>query len=640
MLSLSGNLAALLGEMGGRKALTPQVSDLLILDPALALRALENHAQPHAGASLLTYRHADLLRGFDVSAFKSMVITASTERIALNSSNAPMAVWRQAVRCAMLSRLLAERLNYPSPDEAWLAGLLIWLPHFAVEGELATARQAVQKRLDRLPLRTFLPDVLRYLDEPATRLQDAAPLVQMVVAAHRLVRSSSADSVGMTEKPLQDALFLSPVIDQTALRDLLNTANTSVDILCEHHGLDQTNSKSIGELALELIRYNQLELVASVMQETNETAILTLVNLLASHEGLADATYLKLNRRTSFLEAQPLGDIVPTPLSIRVEGSKAAAVRALFTRTAVIVLESDANEAALLDLQLIRQADADGLVALPVGEGDSQGVLLVCGSASALASVAAMPNHYARMGELTVRTPHSDTVEMEEGKHDAVEAMSARVRRSAHEINNPLGIIKNYLAILKVKLGDDAPISDELRIIYEELDRIVRIVRGLTQVETDAVAKSDGADLNALIQDLVKVTQPTWMGKGIQVFAQLAPAIPRLSGDRDKLKQIVLNLLLNAIEATSPGGVVRLETAALSNHRHEHFIEIVVADSGGGIPPDVAEKIFDPLDTAKGDGHAGLGLSIVKSLTESMQGSVIFKTAATGTTFQILLPTN
>jgi signal transduction histidine kinase len=222
--------------------------------------------------------------------------------------------------------------------------------------------------------------------------------------------------------------------------------------------------------------------------------------------------------------------------------------------------------------------------------------------------------------------------------NEADDAWPGRIRRAAHEINNPLGIIKNYLAILKVKLGDDAPIADELRIIYEELDRIVRIVRGLSRNEFPEVPVAKDADLNALIQDLVKVTQPTWFGKGIQVFAQLAPSLPRLSGDRDKLKQIVLNLMLNAIEATPSGGVVRLETASLSNHRHEHFIEIIVADSGGGIPPDVARKIFDPLETGKGDGHAGLGLSIVKSLTESMQGSIVFKTGATGTTFQILLP--
>jgi two-component sensor histidine kinase len=614
-----------------------QTTNLLLLDPALALHALEAYAQFHAGESLHTFTHADLSQVLDVCTLKSMVTTAVTEQLAVEASETLDASWRLALRCAVLSRLLAEKTSYPSPDEAWLAGLLIWLPAFAIAAsdDSHRALQYSQAALDRLPLRTFLPDALRYLHEPAQRLRDAAPLVQLAVAAHRLVEISASDTVSKSNIPLLDALFLATTVDQKALGEMLSKADKTVDALYSENGRRQRS-----EIALELIRYNQLELAASAMNENNETAILTLANLLASQEGLADPVYLQLNKRTSFLEARPLGAHAAPPISIRVEGSKTAAVRALFTRTAVIVLESAGSDAAVLDLQLIRHADADGLVAIPVGEGDSQGVLLVCGSATAISAVAAMPKHYARMGELAGRTPVQNII-IEPGNgypNDHADGLPARVRRAAHEINNPLGIIKNYLAILKVKLGDDAPISDELRIIYEELDRIVRIVRGMTHDEGEPGALAEASDLNALIQDLVKVTQPTWQSKGIQVSTLLTPGLARLSSDRDKLKQIVLNLMLNAIEATPPGGTVRIETAALSNHRHEHFIEILVADSGPGIPHEVAEQIFDPLDTSKGDGHAGLGLSIVKSLTQSMEGNITFKTGASGTTFQISLP--
>jgi len=632
-LSHTGVLAHLLGELGGCQEVNAQTANLLALDPALALHALEAYAQSHAGESLHAFTHADLLSALDVCTLKSIVTTAATEQLAHGTNEAQDASWRLALRCAMLSRLLAEKTDYPSPDEAWLAGLLVWLPEFtsAEQDDAKQALQFSQAALDRLPLRSFLPDALRYLHEPAQRLRDAAPLVQLAVAAHRLAQFSTPATASKSDIPLLDELFLTTTIDQKALGNMLNTADKAVDVFYAENG-----RKHAGEMALELIRYNQLELAASAMHENNETAILTLANLLASQEGLADPVYLQLNKRTSFLEARALGPHAAAPIAIRVEGSKTAAVRALFTRSAVVVLESAGNDAAVLDLQLIRQADADGLVAIPVGEGDSQGVLLVCGSATAISAVAAMPKHYARMGELAGRTPMQSII-IEPGNGQA-DGLSARVRRAAHEINNPLGIIKNYLAILKIKLGDDAPISDELRIIYEELDRIVRIVRGMTQDEVESGELSAATDLNALIQDLVKVTQPTWQSKGLQVSTLLTPGLTRLTSDRDKLKQIVLNLMLNAIEATPAGGTVRIETAALSNHRHEHFIEILVADSGPGIPPDVADQIFDPLDTAKGEGHAGLGLSIVKSLTQSMQGSITFKTGASGTTFQISLP--
>ena len=642
-LSHTGVLAHLLGELGGRKEVDAEIASLLLLDPALALHALETYAQAHAGESLNSFTHTDLIASLDARTLKSITTTAATEQLTRTSNkahdahDAHDATWRIALHCALLSRLLAEKTHYPSPDEAWLAGLLIWLPGCVAITDEGPQRalEIAQAALDRLPLRTFLPDALRYLHEPAARLRDAAALVQLAVAAHRLVQLGIAETTSKADISLLDELFSGSTIDQKMLGDMLNKAETSVQALYAENGRRQP-----ANMAMELIRYNQLELAASTSHESNEAAILSLANLLASQESLADPIYLHLNKRTSFLEARALGTHAAPPISIRVEGSKTAAVRALFTRTAVVVLESAGNAAAVLDLQLIRQADADGLVAIPVGEGDSQGVLLVCGSASAISTVAAMPKHYARMGELAGSVPTQNIViEPGHGYADGlVDGLPARVHRAAHEINNPLGIIKNYLAILKVKLGDDAPISDELRIIYEELDRIVRIVRGLTHDDVEPGALSEASDLNALIQDLVKVTQPTWLSKGIQLSAQLTPGLARLSSDRDKLKQIVLNLMLNAIEATPSGGTVRIETAALSNHRHEHFIEILVADSGPGIPFDVANHIFDPLDTSKGDGHAGLGLSIVKSLTESVEGSITFKTGANGTTFQILLP--
>jgi signal transduction histidine kinase len=146
------------------------------------------------------------------------------------------------------------------------------------------------------------------------------------------------------------------------------------------------------------------------------------------------------------------------------------------------------------------------------------------------------------------------------------------------------------------------------------------------------------ADVNALIGDLVKVTDPSWQSKSVHIALALEPSLPRLACDRDKLKQIVLNLLLNALEATPQGGTVRLETSSLVNHRQERFVEILVADAGPGIPPELAGRVFSPVESAKGEGHAGLGLSIVKALTQSLNGSITFKSHATGTTFQISLP--
>jgi len=634
-LSYPGVLARLLTQLGGRNTLDEQIIDCLPLDPGMALHALEIYGLAHPGETLRQFCHADLLHGIDICALKNSVFTAATDQLRRPADASHEAYWRLALRSAVLSHALAEKSNYPSPDEAWLAGLLTWLPEFhpAAIDNLEAARQFAQQALDRLPLRTFLADALRYLPEPMQRLRDAAPLVQLSVAAHRLARLDRSATSRQENVPPLDALFFAEKIPPQSVLELLNKTDSAVNALFQENSCRDT-----AQMALELIRYNQLEIAASGIHASSEAAILSLSNLLASQENLSAPIYLQRNPQSGLLEGRALGTGATPPISISIEGSKTAAARAWLTRSAGMVLKSAGNNAAILDLQLIHQANAEGLIAIPVGEGDHSGVLLACGSASAISAVASSPRHFTRLGELAGRMPARSVAT--EAANEASAGLPIRVRRAAHEVNNPLGIIKNYLAILKVKLGDDAPIVDELRIIHEELDRIVRIVRGLTQNKIDLAGTTEDSDLNTLIQDLLKVTQPTWNSKGIEVSTQLASGLARRTRDSDKLKQIVLNLLLNAIEATPPGGNVHIETATLLNHRHERFTEILISDSGPGIAPHVANQIFDPLDTAKGDDHAGLGLSIVKSLTESMQAGISFKTGNFGTTFQVLLPTD
>lgn len=363
--------------------------------------------------------------------------------------------------------------------------------------------------------------------------------------------------------------------------------------------------------------------------------ILAAARQLLEHDGLYDLVYLCLDKRTSMLESRDIGELRAPPISIRVEGSNTAAVRALFTHAPVVAHTRSGGDVSLLDMQFARQAGADGVAAIPVGSGNTRGVLLVRGDREALADIDAHPERYTRLDEL-VESVASPAVP---ASATADPQLSGRVRRAAHEINNPLGIIKNYLAILKAKLGDETQIGDELRIIHEEIDRIVRIVRVLAHDDGASLADlPEETDIGLLAEDLIKVTTPTWQPRAIQVSLKPNPALPRLTCDRDKLKQILLNLLLNALEATPDGGEVRLETAQVTNHRRERFIELQISDSGTGIRPEVAEQLFDPLETDKGNGHSGLGLAIVKTLTEELGGSISYKSGSSGTTFQLLFP--
>lgn len=610
--------------------MTQELRRLLFLDPALCLHTLRAVAGIHPNALLAEMDLDRTLERLGTHTLKQLALGGAVAQLMAGGDKGGSLdqVWHQAVATAVLCRDLAEAQGYSNLQEAWLAGLLTHLPNFARNAENPeAARLACLAQVERIPLRSFLPDVLRYLDEPAERLRDAALLVRCALAAHRLLPGLSRDPIS----PPADGVFLSQPLSTETLREMLHNAKKNTEELTK-----TIQAIPPDEVATEILRYGRLESAADTRSGGTLAAIAALASSLAAEEGLYDPTYLALDKRTSSLVSQPLGNLVPPAISLRMEGSNTAAVRALFTRSCVVAY-ADASDTALLDLQLIRQANAEGLAALPVGEGGSRGVLLVCGDRDALEKLASDPRHYTRLGELAGKAPVAPIV-VEAGTGGAVDVLTGRVRRAAHEVNNPLGIIKNYLAILKVKLGDDAPIVDELRIIHEELDRIVRIVRGMLQEDVEPGDLSEDSDINTLIDDMVKVTAPTWHAKGVRIDTALAPALPRLPHDRDKLKQIILNLLLNALEATPDGGTVRLETAAVTNQRRERFLEIQVADSGPGIPPERMDALFEPVHTEKGEGHAGLGLSIVKNLTESLEGNITYKSNTSGTTFQISLP--
>jgi len=628
-VSHPGVVAQLLIGLGGSQTLDGHLRRLVFLDPALGLHTLRAIAGLHPNALLAEMDLPRVLEQLGSHALKQLALDGAVGQLIAGGDKGDSldTVWQQAVTTAALSRALAEAQGYRNPEEAWLAGLLSHLPAFVRNAASPEdARLACLAQLERIPLRSFLPDVLRYLHEPAERLRDAAPLVRCALAAHRLLPGLSRDPVS----PPADGVFLSQPMPTERLREMLQDAKKSSEELTR-----TIHTIPPHAVATEIMRFGRLEVTAATHGNTPEAAIAALASSLAAEEGLYDPIYLKVDKRTSSLVSQALGDSIPPAISLRMEGSNTAAVRALFTRSCVVAY-SDASDTALLDQQLMRQANADGLAALPVGEGGSRGVLLVCGDRDALEKLAADPWHYTRLGELAGQAPAPQIVLEPAGGEGDV--FAGRVRRAAHEVNNPLGIIKNYLAILKVKLGDDAPIADELRIIHEELDRIVRIVRGMLHEDVELGDLREDTDINVLIEDMVKVTAPTWHAKGVRVNTLLAPGLPRLAHDRDKLKQIIINLLLNALEATPDGGTVRLETAAVTNQRKERFLEILVADSGPGIPPERMDALFEPVETDKGEGHAGLGLSIVKNLTESLNGFITYKSNTSGTTFQISLP--
>jgi signal transduction histidine kinase len=212
-------------------------------------------------------------------------------------------------------------------------------------------------------------------------------------------------------------------------------------------------------------------------------------------------------------------------------------------------------------------------------------------------------------------------------------------RRVVHEVNNPLSIIKNYLSVLDSKLERQEPVSAELSILNEEIDRVGQLVGSLTEIQP-RVDSAPAADVARVVDDVLRLFRTTnFIPANVEIVVSMADADSRIEGDPDILKQILVNLVKNAIEALSgSGGRIEIANRGHVNRERRLYLELVVSDTGPGLSREVLANLFSAVKSTKEGPHHGLGLSIVHSLVKKLNGHIACRSGTTGTSFEILLP--
>jgi signal transduction histidine kinase len=208
-------------------------------------------------------------------------------------------------------------------------------------------------------------------------------------------------------------------------------------------------------------------------------------------------------------------------------------------------------------------------------------------------------------------------------------------------VANPLTIMRNYVNLLSDRLGADSTVQRDLSIISDEIERVARIVRGLTQAEEHPapVEALELVSVNSVVSELVRMALGTlFMPNKVNVQIDLNPDVPPLPLQKDLLKQVLFNLAKNAVEAMQSGGHLQFITRLVTADGQRQ-IEIEIADTGPGLPPAVASHLFEPVVSEKGGDHAGLGLAISRGLIERMNGQLGCTSTPKGTRFLIRLPT-
>jgi len=222
----------------------------------------------------------------------------------------------------------------------------------------------------------------------------------------------------------------------------------------------------------------------------------------------------------------------------------------------------------------------------------------------------------------------------------------------AHEVGTPLNVIAGRARSIQRKAKDPDAVEKNAVIVAEQTARITRIIQRLLDFARRKVGHIERADVS--VNDLCLITMELLAGQfsnaKIKNRLDRAENLPRVAGDSDRLQQVLINLLLNAIQAMPDGGTLSVETAVVRRARpgledggaQQDFVVVAVRDTGCGIPQAIKDKIFDPFYTTKeSDGGTGLGLAVCSGIVKEHDGWIDVDDApGGGTIFRVYVPSD
>jgi two-component system NtrC family sensor kinase len=220
----------------------------------------------------------------------------------------------------------------------------------------------------------------------------------------------------------------------------------------------------------------------------------------------------------------------------------------------------------------------------------------------------------------------------QQGKMASLGVLSSGV---AHEINNPLGVVLGYAAYLESKMDANDPNFRYIQEIKRESKRCKNIVQDLLSYARVPKPSLEATDINALLEQIVDFAAHHTDLDAVTIVKEFAPELPRIFVDGDQIRQVAINLILNAGAAMPEGGQLVVGTAL----GEDGLVKLTFKDTGCGIAPENLEKIFEPFFTTKARG-TGLGLAITRTIVEQHGGKIaVASEVGKGTTVTVSLLT-
>ncbi|MFA5700334.1 MAG: HDOD domain-containing protein [Desulfuromonas sp.] len=590
-------------------------------------------------------------------------------------------LWYRSVLCANIAEEMAMLTGYAPKHEAYLAGLLHrigqWtlLSNFpqryldAIDVTLELRRaESIEHRLFKVtsseigakviqawqvtpPVCSFVADAIKLQTHPPDSMLESAPLVRILALSSILC---DAPDIHSTEVIYAASRLFG--LNNAIIQQVTERARQQTD-----SGISRFSSQKDANLSgsgPELLQRSQAQQQRNLRRQVKNNARVNTGRIspadYADHQkvcqqlrlnfnllfGIQDLCFLlHENNSCSLCGYDDLGTRPALrQISISFEGATNLILKALKEDKTFYVPAEQEGVVSVPERQLENLLGSKSLGFIPLRSGtQKKGIIVAPLSQHQWQQFSAAPSLLQLAGQVAgAALVGVDEQRLQrEQKHAE---LAANLRTAAHEINNPLSIINNYLSLLLQQLKTEKA-GEQIKIIQEEIGRVGIIVSGLENLHADGEReKRSHIQINELLSTLHALLYNTlFEPRQLKLHLQLDPELKPIASVSSNVRQVLINLLKNSAEALPAQGEVWITTRDRVYKNQRQYIEIEVRDNGPGIDKEILADIFQPVRSTK-PGHSGLGLRIVKHLLDEIDGEISCSSSEAGTRFQIFLP--
>ncbi len=677
-----------------------KAASIISKDPSLSAKVLQLANSQNLEVKNRFFSIEKVVVELGIDTIMTIAISASVEKV-FNQESDTFSLklghfWWHSIMCAIIAKKLAKITSYNSPEEAFLAGQLhdigklVLRVNFKKEyTEIDNTYSENQNMLvleetklginhcevgawllNQWNLNPFMADAVFYHHQQTDDITNAFPIVKIIYTANALSRERNQmndmdrgidvarEMFGLNRSMVEDIVSDARMESANVACTLGILSDMPSEVIPDKENNESDNNGT--QLVYEIKNYSLLYgIIQNLLKADSKDSVIRIVEhglqILFQAVNVIFFFYdAEKNILTGHKPCNTQHNSMVHDLAIPLNDNNSIVSRSF---SEIVILDSfglkSKKNKSIAEEQLIRLLGTEGMLCLPMQNHDEKVGIIIMGIDELQANklreqikfLKIFVNHAAMGFHVhNMKQQHVNNIQPEK-----MEAYSLIARKVVHEVNNPLGIIKNYLKILGMKLSENHPAQDDLVIVHEEIDRVSQIVDQLSSFSKAETGQKELVDLNTLIINMAKImNESILLPSKIDIVLELEDSIPYILTNKNSIKQVLINLIKNSSEAMPNGGNIVVATKIVhgadkiiigDNSNISRDLEITISDNGPGIPDEIKENLFEPYYSSKGNKNSGLGMSIVYNILKELDGTIdCIDNKGKGTIFKIALP--